>query len=193
VGELLSEAVKSGVAQISTRSARRLDCCIDACAKELLLQAIDKFADTSDQLGKEEQQQSTLADRRVIATPETTTTTAVAPPVADGIPEVTPVPLESQMQLEEEDGDSNVDELLLELQEEVLLQSLLHKRIHEKKERVFTLEHRNGNKMLVVLPPDVRSASKFEKEAKQTGWVDHVFNSEEKCLGVLQHFAKKTP
>jgi hypothetical protein len=41
-------------------------------------------------------------------------------------------------------GDTTTNEFLSELKEEVVLQSLLHKRIHDKKERVFQLQHRNG-------------------------------------------------
>jgi hypothetical protein len=49
---------------------------------------------------------------------------------------------------------STAEDFLSELKEEVVLQSLLHKRIHEKDERVFQFEHKNGRRLLVVLPPD---------------------------------------
>ena len=47
-------------------------------------------------------------------------------------------------------SSTTTNEFLSELKEEVLLQSLLQKRIHEKKDRVFELKHRNGRRLLVV-------------------------------------------
>jgi hypothetical protein len=41
-------------------------------------------------------------------------------------------------------GSTITNEFLSKLKEEVVLQSLLHKQIHDKKERVFQLQHRNG-------------------------------------------------
>jgi hypothetical protein len=42
---------------------------------------------------------------------------------------------------EEDDTSTTTAEFLSELKEEVVLQSLLQKRIHEKKQRVFQLQH----------------------------------------------------
>jgi hypothetical protein len=42
---------------------------------------------------------------------------------------------------EEDDISTTTAEFLSELKEEVVLQSLLQKRIHEKKQRVFQLQH----------------------------------------------------
>jgi hypothetical protein len=77
------------------------------------------------------------------------------------------------------------------LKEEVVLQSLLHKRIHEKKERVFQLEHQNGRRLLVVLPPDTQSVASFEEEARRTGWVDIMLNSQDRVMGMLSYLAKE--
>ena len=49
-----------------------------------------------------------------------------------------------------EEDDSATDEFINQLKDEVLLQSLLHKRMLDQEKRVFQLEHRNGKKMLVV-------------------------------------------
>ena len=75
-------------------------------------------------------------------------------------------------------GSTATTEFLSELKEEVVLQSLLHKQIHEKKERVFQLKHRNGRRLLVVLPPDILSVSSFEEEARRTNWVGTMLNTE---------------
>jgi hypothetical protein len=71
---------------------------------------------------------------------------------------------------------------------------VLHKRIHEKKERVFQLEHRNGRRRLVVLPPDTMSVSSFLEEAARTQWVDtSMLNSDEQVEGMLTHLVKVHP
>ena len=80
-------------------------------------------------------------------------------------------------------GSSTTTEFLSKLKEEVVLQSLLHKRIHERKERVFQLQHRNGRRLLVVLPPDIQSVSSFEEEARKTKWVDTMLNTPELFRG----------
>ena len=86
------------------------------------------------------------------------------------------------------------NEFLLDLKEELVLQSLLHKRIHEKKERVLSLVHRNGRRLLVVLPPDTQSVATFEEEAnKTTKWIDIMLNTEERIDGMLLYLAKKKP
>jgi hypothetical protein len=79
------------------------------------------------------------------------------------------------------------------LKEEVVLQSLLHKQIHEKKERVFQLQHRNGRRLLVVLPPDIQLVLSFEEEARRMNWVDTMLNSEERVEGMLTYLSKTNP
>jgi hypothetical protein len=89
---------------------------------------------------------------------------------------------------------STADDFLSELKEEVVLQSLLlHKCIYEKQERVFQLEHKNGRRLLVVLPPDAQSVVSFEQEATRTNWVNVMLNSEERVNGMLTHLAKCHP
>jgi hypothetical protein len=90
-------------------------------------------------------------------------------------------------------ASTTTNEFLADLKDEVVLQMLLHKRIHDKKERVFGLEHRNGRRLLVVLPPDVQSASSFEEEANKTNWVGVMLNTEERVEGMLLHLAKTHP
>jgi hypothetical protein len=85
------------------------------------------------------------------------------------------------------------DDFISSLKEEVVLQLLLHKRIHDKKELVFQMEHRNGRRLLVVLPPDTMSVSSFLEEATRTQWVDTMLNSEERVEGMLTHLAKTHP
>jgi hypothetical protein len=70
---------------------------------------------------------------------------------------------------------------------------VLHKRIHEKDERVFQLEHKNGRRLLVVLPPDTQAVSSFEQEACRTKWVTIMLNNEERVDGMLSHLAKTYP
>lgn len=60
------------------------------------------------------------------------------------------------------EGDG--DHFLLELKEEVQLQTLLYRHIHDKKQCVFDLHHRNRRKLLVVLPPYSKSLSRRQKE-----------------------------
>jgi hypothetical protein len=73
------------------------------------------------------------------------------------------------------------------------LVTLLHKHIHEKKQRVFQLEHQNGRRLLVVLPPDTRSIASFEEEAMRTNWVNIMLNSDERVEGMLKKMAKCHP
>ena len=80
---------------------------------------------------------------------------------------------------------TTTNQFLAALKEEVVLQSLLHKRIHDRKERVFPLEHRNGRRLLVVLPPDTQSAASFEEEARKTNWVNIMLNTKERVEGML--------
>jgi hypothetical protein len=90
-------------------------------------------------------------------------------------------------------GTTATTEFLSKLKEEVVLQSLLHKRIHEKKERVFGLHHRNGRGLLVVLPPDIQSVASFEEEARKTNWVGTMLNTEDRVEEMLTYLAKTSP
>lgn len=55
---------------------------------------------------------------------------------------------------DDEVDKSDVDIVLLQLKEEAILQNLLHKRIMVNNQRVLTLEHNNGRKYRVVVPPE---------------------------------------
>jgi hypothetical protein len=90
-------------------------------------------------------------------------------------------------------GTTTTTEFLSELKEEVVLQSLLHKRIHEKKERVFELHHQNGRRLLVVLPPNIQSVPSFEEEARKTNWVGTMLNTEDHVEGMLTLFGQDKP
>ena len=75
-------------------------------------------------------------------------------PVNDGQvgPLITP-PVDLTDDVEEDEQD--VDIALSQIKEETILQNLLHKRLTTKKnERVLTLEHKNGRKFRLILPPD---------------------------------------
>jgi hypothetical protein len=85
------------------------------------------------------------------------------------------------------------NEFLSELKEEVVLQSLLHKQIHDKKEQVSQLQHRNGRRLLVVLPPDIQLVLSFKEEARRTNWVDTMLNSDERVEGMLTYLSKSNP
>jgi hypothetical protein len=63
----------------------------------------------------------------------------------------------------------------------------------EKKERVFQLEHRNGRRLLVVLPPDAVTAAAFQEEATCTNWVKTMLNTQERVEGMLAHLDKYYP
>jgi hypothetical protein len=118
--------------------------------------------------------------------------------VTTGLPSVIVSGEVSESAFEEEetlDDDASVstkataDEFMAELKEEVLLQSLLHKRIHERKERVFQLQHQNGRRLLVVLPPDILSVASFEEEAIKSNWVNVMLNTPEE--GIMLHYLAK--
>ena len=120
------------------------------------------------------------------------------PPIADDI-----IDVDDDDIIDVDDGGVGEDddsvrstttiEFLSELKEEIVLQSLLHKRIHDKKQRVFHLEHRNGRRLLVVLPPDTQSVSSFEEEARKTNWVGRMLNTDERLEGMLTHLSKTNP
>jgi hypothetical protein len=177
--ELVSEAGSSGDGRLSARSSRKFQrlfiACVDTAAKELIHVALEKLGSLQESVVGEEKEQS------LIFSPERISSTVGLVSPAGTIATVN-VPIEVADANEDEDDDQSMDttnEFIAELKEEVVLQSLLHKRIHEKKERVFQLEHRNGRRLLVVLPPDTMSVSSFEEEAKKTDWVNIMLNTDE--------------
>ena len=88
--------------------------------------------------------------KTIISPAKTLSSTTVVVSPSDDAPPVAAVPLldTETIALESNDDDlstssaTTVDEFLSEMKEEVVLQTLLHKRIHEKKESVFQFEHR---------------------------------------------------
>jgi hypothetical protein len=193
VAELVvATAGTTGHGKISMRSARKLHrmmlACVDVAAKELLHAALEKYASQKEVFADEEKQTASLVS------PERQHSTNEAAIRTHGFAEA-PVELEDDAGYLSDDERSigsttTTDEFLVELKEEVVLQSLLHKRIHDKKERVFQLEHRNGRRLLVVLPPDSMSTASFEEEAKKTQWVDIIMNTKDRVEGMLSYLAK---
>ena len=82
--------------------------------------------------------------------------------------------------------------MLAAIKEEATLQSLLHKRILQK-ERVLSLEHRNGRLLWVILPPDSAAAKAFVEEAKRSKWMQEMLHSEVQQQGVLMCLAQQHP
>jgi hypothetical protein len=171
VQELVTGAVKTGEDRISLRSARNfhrlLLSCVDVAAKELLHASLEKYANQKDSIveGKEmlsAEKLSSSSTARVVSPPDETRPAAA---VFANVDEDDETVFDIDDDEESIATTTKTDDYLSELKEEVLLQSLLHKRIHDKKERVFNLVHRNGRRLLVVLPPDSQSITTFEEEA----------------------------
>lgn len=85
---------------------------------------------------------------------------------------------------EEADSDDNkphtvattANQFLAELKEEVILQTILYKKINDNEtKRVFELKHANGRKLLVIMPPNSQSAQGFEEDARRTHWIDELY------------------
>ena len=196
--DLFEKAVKRGDNTISNRDERSLRreirCAIDIAAKDLLHGWLEKYASIIDG-------DSDLMSPQKIHSSATIVTPSDVRPIA-----TTTINQDDTKNagIDNKSGDtsdatSDEDETLTanafvsEMREEVLLQSLLYKRIHDKKERVFQLEHRNGRRLLVVLPPDTQSVATFEEEATKTNWVNIMLNTNERVEGMLSYLAKFKP
>jgi hypothetical protein len=197
VQELVKDAGKSGDLSMSLRCERKLhrliSACVDVAAKEILHAALEKYANEKDTVLP--LKHSSSSPEKVISG---TATTVITPGTRTVEIELDAVVEEGILETDDEDdrsvtSTSTTDEFLAELQEEVILQSLLHKWIHDRKERVFQLEHHNGRRLLVVLPPDTQSVASFEEEAMRTNWVNIMLNTEEHVEGMLSHLAKSSP
>ena len=93
-----------------------------------------------------------------------------------------------------EEDERDVDIILTQIKEETILQNLLHKRMMENNhQRVLTLEHKNGRKFRVILPPDSQSAKAFIDDAKKTQWVNMMLHSESQRRGMLLCLATTQP
>jgi hypothetical protein len=164
--------------------------CVDVGAKELLHSALNKYAQQKDYNMQEKQGTAVFTSPDQLISGGTIP--VLTPASTDSVDEVVVVGDDDDGYLSDDEQSirSTTDEFLAELKEEVVLQTLLHKRIHEKKERVFQLEHRNGRRLLVVLPPDTQSVASFEEEARRTGWVDIMLNTRDRVEGMLSYLAK---
>jgi hypothetical protein len=201
IKELISEAASTGEAKITARANRKLQrmmmTCVDVAAKDLLHAALEKFAVQNEKYCNKSEE-TMMSPERVMSS-----TIVVTPPIIIDAPplETVAVALGNEaIDVDSDDEDdltivsaTTADEFLAEMKEEVILQTLLHKRIHEKSERVFELEHRNGRRLLVVLPPDSMSIASFVEEANKTKWIDIMLNSQERVEGMLTHLAKAHP
>ena len=173
--------------------------CVDAAASEVLHVAFEKYLEKQDNIITKKQT-SDLVPEPILSTLEQG---VVVTPVLRFASKPSPIAeikitdgngggelfelLEDE--LEEEDKINTTTNLFwTELKEEVLLQSLLIKRLFEKKERVFELKHRNGKPLLVVLPPDTQSVATFKDDSE---WVNQLLFNEERVEGMLLHLAKK--
>ena len=140
VDDLVNSAAKSGSNQIGTRDGRHLDrlltSTMKACAKDILRDAFDKYS-TQEAMEKDALLESPDRASSAMAA-------AVVTPARKSQAVIRPLQLQEAIDLEHEDdtGDahyaeeSTTDEFLADLQEEVLLQSLLCKRMREKKELI---------------------------------------------------------
>jgi len=99
-----------------------------------------------------------------------------------------PVDLTGDLEADERD----VDIVLTKIKEQAILQSLLHKR-YIQKERVITLEHKNGRKLRVILPPESTTSSSFVEEARRTRWAQQLLHSHVQQKGMLLHLALRHP
>ena len=94
----------------------------------------------------------------------------------------------------DEDGDeSDIDIVLTEMKEETMLQNLLHKRLMKNNQRVLTLEHKNGRKFRVMLPPDSQSTKAFVDDARKTQWINDMLHADTHQEGMLQCLATARP
>jgi hypothetical protein len=204
VQELITEAVANGDGSLSERTTRRLQrmilCCVDIAAKELLQASLEKYASEKESFVAKSEQSLIMSPEKVHSSASAVAT--VVTPASVVIPSVITATVDNEIEvLNIDSGDeeststttTTTDEFLSELKEEVILQCLLHKRIFEKKERVFDLVHRNGRRLLVVLPPDTLSVVSFEEEANKTDWVKIMLNSDERIEGMLLYLAKTFP
>jgi len=104
-------------------------------------------------------------------------------------PPIDPIDLSDDVDVDERD----IDIVLTQLKEETMLQNLLHKRLTSKSERVLMLEHKNGRKCRVVVPPDSHTSKRFVEEAKKSRWINDMLYNEQHRKGMLLHLAQTHP
>jgi len=93
----------------------------------------------------------------------------------------------------EEEDERDIDLVLTHLKEETMLQNLLHKRMSSQRNRVITLEHKNGRKLRAILPPDTQSSKSFVEEAKKSRWITEMLHSDMHRRGMLLYLAQTIP
>jgi len=74
--------------------------------------------------------------------------------------------------LTEDVDERDIDIVLTHLKEQTILQNLLHKQVVERNQRVLFLEHKNGRKLRVFVPPDSHSSKAFVDDTKKTRWIN---------------------
>jgi hypothetical protein len=206
IQDLVKTASKTGDGKMSRRTQRQLQrmmtTCIDHAAKDLLHDVLAKFTAKHAVENNGEEFMSPKANKlnakmatASIVTPSDCSTVMTGPPSVVMTSAVSESGFDEDETLQDEDDVSvstkaAADEVMSEIKQESLLQSLLYERIHERKERVFQLQHRNGRRLLVVLPPDTLSITAFEEEATKSNWVKVMLNTPERVEGMLMYLAK---
>ena len=130
-----------------------------------------------------------LEQRIIFPTPATET------PIVGRLPPSQPTFITPPLDLTDDaDGDErDIDAVLSQLKEETMLQNSLHKRLSLNKQRALTLEHKNGRKFRVVLPPDSQSTKSFVEDAKKTHWVKDMLHTDTHHRGMLEYLASTQP
>jgi len=127
-----------------------------------------------------------LSRRLVFDAEETPNNNSFAAP-----PLITP-PVDLTDDVEVEADERDIDIVLTQIKEQAILQNLLHKQFVQK-EQVITLEHKNGRKLRIILPPESTTSQAFVDEAKKTRWVQKLLHSDVQQKGMLLHLALKHP
>ena len=180
--------------------------CVDDAARELLDAALEKFSEQIEVLYEKATMKQSTSGTVLPDTPTLSISEGVAAVVKFEEAGVIVTPMsrfeeqpdlhhptnEDTLVLEEDFENINTrrDKLISDLKEEVLLQSLLVRRLFANQEKAFELRHRNGKPLLVLLPPDSKSVATFLEDTK---WVDQLLCSSEKVEGMLVHLAKQHP
>ena len=108
------------------------------------------------------------------------------------IPQITP-PVDLTEVVDVEVDESDIDIVITQLKEQTLLQNLFHKQLMDKNERVLVLEHKNGRRLRLFIPPDCQNTKSFVDEAKRTHWINDMLHNDVQRDGVLLYLAKTQP
>jgi len=102
---------------------------------------------------------------------------------------VTP-PLDLPADNEEEEDEGGIDIVLTQIQEEMMLQNLLHKRML-RHDRALTFEHKSRHKLWVILPPDIVPAKLCFDEG--TCWIKQMAHNTAHLEGMLLCLSQTQP